>query len=453
MTTVLHGPVMAHLLESFAGREYIRAFGQQERISEHTLGLLELSARAQVLNIGLQRWLALQLELLGAATLLCVAVLCVAVRGKAPLGMSGLALSYALTLTALAKYLVNYGTRANAQLASVERMHALVSLPLEEDEREEEGQHGPAVGQGPPEEWPSRGLLLLQDYRPAAYTANGPETLRPLTLTVQPGEHLALVGRTGSGKSTLLAGICRLLPASASAASSSSLSLDGREAASVSLSRWRGAVRCIPQQPLLLAGSIARNLDPECSVPTARLWEALRLAGLEAVVAGLPQQLDAHVQPREGELLLSAGQRQLLVLARLLLHRETARLVLLDEPDAGMEPSEGTRLHSVVHEHLAHATAIAITHRVLPLLHLFSRVLVLGDGQCVEDGTPGELIQRPGGHLHGMLAHAPARVQAHVRRMVMLQRNRHLPGMRAMWRRVSTELCTLCSSATCACQM
>ena len=83
---------------------------------QHALALLEVSTRAQVLNIGLQRWLALQLEYLGALMLLCVAMLTVACRSSSALGLSGLALTYALTLTALGKYLVNYAARADAQV-------------------------------------------------------------------------------------------------------------------------------------------------------------------------------------------------------------------------------------------------------------------------------------------------------------------------------------------------
>ena len=119
LVSVLHGPVMTHMLEAHAGREYARSFGQAPRVVAHALDLLEVSSRAQSFNIGLQRWLALRLELLGALTLFAVAATCVAARrdGNAQqLGLPGLSLTYALTLTALAKYLVNTGTHADLTL-------------------------------------------------------------------------------------------------------------------------------------------------------------------------------------------------------------------------------------------------------------------------------------------------------------------------------------------------
>ncbi|CAJ1431205.1 unnamed protein product [Effrenium voratum] len=82
---------------------------------------------------------------------------------------------------------------------------------------------------------------------------------------------------------------------------------------------------------------------------------------------------------------LSGGQRRLLVLARLLLRRRSAHLVLLDEPFAGMEQSEVTPLHSMLKQQLAHAALMAVTHRLLPILHFFSRILVFEKGCCVQE--------------------------------------------------------------------
>ena len=157
------------------------------------------------------------------------------------------------------------------------------------------------------------------------------------------------VGRSGAGKSTLLAGIARLLPIG-----HGSLLIDGYSAESVPLRRWRQAIRAIPQDPLLLCGTVAYNLDPTGTVEEDRLWEALRLAGLHELVGQMPHALHTplghsigsgqrsrstpaghHSHTPSQRQQLSAGHRQLLSLARLLLHRAETKLVLLDEPAAG----------------------------------------------------------------------------------------------------------------------
>ena len=142
LVSVLHGPIVSLLLEGLGGREYLRAYCQQHAAADEAVALLEASARAQTFNIALQRWLALRLEALGAAILLCVSLLCVGARGRVPLGLSGLSLTYSMTLTNLAKYLVNYATRADAQFASFDRVQALTAVKSEASAADGDGAAG-----------------------------------------------------------------------------------------------------------------------------------------------------------------------------------------------------------------------------------------------------------------------------------------------------------------------
>ena len=325
---------------------------------------------------------------------------------------------------------------SRAQFASVERLVAFTQLASEE-EGGSGGRRLSGDGRRSPSDaaekglnrsstttrfphtlsgWPRKGALELIEYRPAAYSPRVAPTLHPITLAVGEAEHVALVGRSGAGKSTLIAGLARLLPVD-----TGRMYIDGLEASEVPLMRWRKAMHAIPQEPLILAGTVLHNLEPSSGgeveeVREEAAWEALRLAGLEDLVLSMPYGLHTHLggsssgeggfsRSRKGEegeekehysVGLSGGQRQLLALARLLLHRADAKLVLLDEPAAGMEESASARLHAVIHERLHHATLLAITHRLLPLLHLFTRVVVLDHGVLVEDGAPTALLMLAG---------------------------------------------------------
>eukprot|EP00913_Durusdinium_trenchii_P029705 g27841.t1 len=169
LVSVFNGPVVAHLMECLEGREYLRTFGQSGKAMDHALAVLEVNARAQILNavtLALVMWRvssAYSPVAADAARLVSVfngpvvAHLMECLEGREYLrtfGQSGKAMDHALavlevnaraqilnalTLTALAKYLVNYGTRALAQFASVERLLALSALRPEEAGSEKHG--------------------------------------------------------------------------------------------------------------------------------------------------------------------------------------------------------------------------------------------------------------------------------------------------------------------------
>ena len=261
---------------------------------------------------------------------------------------------------------------------------------------------------------------------PAPYAPHRAPPLQPLTLTLSPHQHVAVVGRSGAGKSTFVAALARLLPLG-----SGRMAIDGWDASDVALARWRRGMRAIPQEPLLLATTLERNLDPDGEYSAEAHADALRLAGLEGFVRALPRREQTEIGA--GGVRVSAGQLQLIVLARLLLHRHSTRLVLLDEPAAQMEHAASARLHGVLHESFGHACLVAVTHRLLPLAHLFGRVLVFADGACVEDGATATLLAREGSQVHQQLRAAPARLQAHVRRMQALHKMRGLSAVRGLW--------------------
>ncbi|CAK9074233.1 unnamed protein product [Durusdinium trenchii] len=136
------------------------------------------------------------------------------------------------------------------------------------------------------------------------------------------------------------------------------------------------------------------------------------------------------------KLQLSGSQRRLLVLARLLLHRRRARLVLLDEPFAGMEQNEVTPLHSMLKKQLGHAAMLVVTHRLLPVLHFFSRILVFEEGRCVQDAPPAAALADDG-HLRQLFLQAPSRLQGHVERMLALRRSEGLHAVHTLLQSVN----------------
>jgi ATP-binding cassette subfamily B protein len=214
-------------------------------------------------------------------------------------------------------------------------------------------------------------------------SAGGHEILQAVNLTLNPGEHVAVVGASGAGKSSLvglLLGWHRL--------AQGRLLIDGREADAAAVEALRGQVAWVDPAVQLWNQSLLDNLlyasDDEA---LARVGEVIASAQLRGVAARLPQGLQTLLG--EGGALLSGGEGQRVRLARALL-QPTPRLVLLDEPFRGLDRTQRHQLLQEAREWWRESTLLCVTHDVGETL-TFSRVLVVEGGRIVEDGVPAEL--------------------------------------------------------------
>ena len=201
------------------------------------------------------------------------------------------------------------------------------------------------------------------------YPGRGTPALDGTDLVLTPGEHVALVGPSGAGKSTVLALLLRFLDPDDGRVLAGDVDLAGVDPAA-----WRRLVSWVPQRPHLLTRSLAENLrlgDGDAS--DDRLHEVVHAAGLAELVAALPRGLDTPLG--EGGLLLSAGERQRLALARAALR--DSPLVLLDEPAAHLDLVTEASLRSTLATWLDGRTVLVAAHRP-ELVGRIDRVVTLG---------------------------------------------------------------------------
>ncbi|WP_410605451.1 thiol reductant ABC exporter subunit CydD [Amycolatopsis sp. lyj-90] len=203
--------------------------------------------------------------------------------------------------------------------------------------------------------------------------AYGGETvLSEVDMTIEAGEHVALVGPSGSGKSTLLAVLLGFVTPT-----SGRVLVDGADLRELDPAPWRAGAAWVPQRPTLFTGTVEENIAMG-QVPDVQA--AARAAAFDEVVRGLP---DGY-RTRIGELgaPLSAGQRQRLGLARALARTE-AGLVLLDEPTARLDAETEAAVLAATRELLTGRTAVLVAHRPA-MAALASRVLEVRDGAVRE---------------------------------------------------------------------
>ncbi|MCP3936122.1 MAG: ABC transporter ATP-binding protein [Actinomycetia bacterium] len=252
----------------------------------------------------------------------------------------------------------------------------------------------PSVAQKPDayELPPIEGQIELVDvtfgYDPAV------EVLSHVSLTIEAGETIALVGETGAGKSTVAKLITRFHDPT-----KGECLIDGHRLADVTLESLRTQLGVVPQEPFLFNGTIRDNLgfaNPEAS--DAELLEAIQLVGLGDLVEQLGDGLDSAVHERG--LSLSGGERQLLALARAFLAHP--RVLVLDEATSSLDLRSEARIESALDSLLEGRTAVIIAHR-LATARKADRIAVIEDGAVVELGSHDELVAS-GGRYADMFA-------------------------------------------------
>ncbi|MEU7780367.1 thiol reductant ABC exporter subunit CydD [Micromonospora parva] len=208
--------------------------------------------------------------------------------------------------------------------------------------------------------------------------------LRDVTLTIRPGERIAIIGPSGAGKSTLLGLLLGFV-----APTSGRITVDGVDLATVDTDAWRRQLAWVPQRAHLFAASLADNIRlGAADSPADVLAAAVHDAALDDVVAGLPDGLDTVLGERGHG--LSSGQRQRVALARAFLR--AAPVVLLDEPTARLDTAAEAVVLDATRRLVAGRTAVLVAHRPA-LLADADRIL------RVEDGRVTELTPEPTGKV------------------------------------------------------
>jgi ATP-binding cassette subfamily C protein LapB len=250
-----------------------------------------------------------------------------------------------------------------------------------------------AIGRAPVEAAGDRGRAPGRGFTGAialrnvgfGYGDGAAKVLRDLSLAIEPGERVGLIGRIGCGKSTLL----KLLPRYYEP-TQGSLLIDGHDIRQFDPAQLRRHVALMPQEAVLFDMSLRDNIVfGQGAVAASAFEQVVSISGVRDFASLHPEGYGMPVGPR-GER-LSGGERASVVLARTLLRDPT--LLLLDEPTANMDNELERRVVARLEEWLGERTLILATHRA-PLLALVDRVIWLNGGQVVADGPRDEVLQR-----------------------------------------------------------
>ncbi|KAK3380879.1 P-loop containing nucleoside triphosphate hydrolase protein [Podospora didyma] len=393
-------PLFSHFISTSEGLATIRAFCWTAAAERENIKLLDMSQRPHYLLFCLQRWLTLVLDLVTAGMATLLMGLAVALRDAIDPGYLGVALVSVMNFGHIVSALIIFWTNLETSLQAVGRVRDYVAgTPVEYYHAEGldddgDGDQQTLLQTNPEEEegsiWPSKGEVVISNI--SASYGNARKVLEDINLTFAPGSKVAICGRTGSGKSSLLSLMLRLYEPD-----TGSILIDGVDVFSLPPDKVRAAVVALPQDPLFLDGSVRKNLDPfgTHTEDDEVLLGALQKTGLKEVIeekGGLDAELKADW--------LSAGQRQLLCLARVFLRN--SKVFLLDEATSRLDAQTEKVVNKLIKTEFKDWTVIVVTHRLKAVAERdlgFDQVVVLQRGRVIETGDPFELLSRKCGSV------------------------------------------------------
>uniref|UniRef100_A0AAX7UL15 Multidrug resistance-associated protein 1 n=1 Tax=Astatotilapia calliptera TaxID=8154 RepID=A0AAX7UL15_ASTCA len=377
LESVSRSPIYTHFNETLLGTSVIRAFSEQERFIHESDQRVDHNQKAYYPSIVANRWLAIRLEFVGNCIVSFAALFAVVARQSLSPGIMGLSISYALQLTTSLTWLVRMSSDVETNIVAVEKVKE-----YSDTEKEAEWKHEPStLSPG----WPTNGCIEMRNFG-LRYRQDLDLAIRNITISINGGEKVGIVGRTGAGKSSLTLGLFRIIEAA-----EGQIFIDGVDIAKLGLHELRSRITIIPQDPVLFSGSLRMNLDPFDSYTDEEVWRALEFSHLKTFVSSLPNKLNHDCS--EGGENLSVGQRQLLCLARALLRK--TRILVLDEATAAVDMETDNLIQSTIRSQFEDCTVLTIAHRLNTIMD-YTRVLVLENGKMAEFDSPSNLISQRG---------------------------------------------------------
>ena len=429
----------------------VRAFGSSSAYFATLMEKLDENMMFYYWQATVRQWQSLLLSLVSSGVVIST-VLVVTLTPGFTAARAGFTLSFVQNLTAMLTYGMRSLSNVEQGLVAVERVMEYFGIETEPLDSAPEGVLEEQVSPS----WPEQGAIEIQDLH-LTYAENLPDVLDGVNLSIRPGERVGIVGATGSGKSTLVSALFRFFEYR-----SGKIEIDGVDVSRVSLKTLRSRMKIVPQDPLILSGTLRSAVDPLGHYADDDITRVLVKVGLlkeKPVVAtgygtfdsssssnaigragdssastlftrsspdgesnddsGTLSSLEARIEESGGN--LSSGQKQLLSLSRILLSSHANSIVVLDESTSSIDYTTDAKIQSLLDAHFAkhNTTVLAIAHRLRTIIG-FDTVVVLNRGKVMEKGTPRELLAREDGWFSRLAKSTGEQEYAGLRKMLAL---------------------------------
>ncbi|XP_031344905.1 probable multidrug resistance-associated protein lethal(2)03659 [Photinus pyralis] len=357
-------PLVGHINSTLEGLATIRANAAEETMKSEFDKHQDVHNSVRYMNFATTEAFGFYLDAISTIYVICIVLTFLIWKTDTLVGRVGLAITQAFGWTKQIEWTVR-------QWAEIENLMTSGERVLEYQTISGEDTNGAKI-----KGWPSGGEIVFTNVS-LRYNQDHKYVLRNVNLMIKSKQRIGVIGRTGAGKTSIISALYRLYDYEGD------ITIDGVNIKNVDVLFLRRRISIIPQDPVLFAGTIRSNLDPNEEFTDRELWRALDEVHLKRIV------LDLEMRIYEGGTNFSVGQRQLISLARALLCDNN--VLVLDEATANMDPHTDKLIQQIIKETFCNCTVITIAHRLNTIMDS-DKILVMDSGKVVEYDAPEALL-------------------------------------------------------------
>ena len=375
---VYRAPLIGVFSETLAGLNTIRAFNYEKKFKNKFNNKMRDYFKICLYQKGISGWYGIILDVIGFGLLTFILITCGLFKEKYNPQSIGLLLTYSFNFI---NQFFNFMERFNdltKMFASIERCENLTKINQEKYPNLETDNNLLKNNT-----FISEGKIVFNNFS-VKYRSNTPIVLNNINLEIKGKEKIGVVGRTGSGKSTLCLCLFRLLEAYRG-----NIYIDGIDISNIGLQILRNNLTIIPQEPILINGSIRYNIDPTYKYTDEEIINKLNELGFEELF----ENKDLNYEVGENGENISVGERQLICIVRALIRK--TKIIIMDEATANIDYKTEALLQKSLKEGMKDCTVITIAHRIKTIIN-YDKILVLDKGEIVEFDSPNNLLNKNG---------------------------------------------------------
>ena len=378
-------PLIGIFSETLSGLNVIRSFQYEDNFINKFNNKMNEYFKICIFQSGISGWYGTILDLISFGLLSFILISCFIFKEKYKPQSIGLLLTYSLNIIKQLFSLMGRFSGLSKMLISVERCENFTKIVQEKYPTlitDKDLPKYPSYN-GKDTTFISNGKINFNDYS-VKYRPNTPIILKNLNFEIKPKEKVGVVGRTGSGKSTLCLSLFRLLEPT-----SGNIFIDGINTSDIGLELLRKNLTIIPQEPILIEGTLRYNIDPTNCYTDKEIIDILSEVGLDEFIVN--KNLDYQIE--DNGVNISIGEKQLICIARALLKK--TKIILMDEATANIDYKTESFLQNSINQGLKDSTVITIAHRIKTIIN-YDKIIVLKNGEIVELDSPKNLLIKKG---------------------------------------------------------